>query len=503
MSIRALTTLAVAFVLGASAAAQKPPSVPDSATAPAVTHYKLRFALDLEKHELSGKSDITIENTTAQPMTSVPILLYRLMDVQSTAAADGKPLPFTQKITKFPDEPTWQANAVAITIPPLAPGRSTVIHLEYAGPLLGYREVMQYVRDTVGEDYSLIRAETMAYPIVGVPAYAGWSRSYKNSYDYEVKTLVPVGYVAVCSGNSDLTGQPVGNGVLFRCTGEPGSSQIDVAVAKFQVYDDSARHLRVYAMPADADAGKRILGELQGALEFFTSYYGPRECLRYGGGACTATAHASGLKLVEIPDGWGSYATVGTIFQAAAAFKDPQRAPELYHEVGHLWNAKPIDTIQRTRYFDEAFASYAEALAVRHFSGEAGFRSEMEDDRKYFASGVAKEPRGKTTAIADYGKYEIGGFSYTKGAWSLHVLHEILGDDAFRRAIAQFLNDYSEKPATFEGFLASLERSSGKDLKLWYQQWIVSAEPSSTMLLEGKTVEEMAAQCRATAPPAK
>lgn len=499
MSLRALTALAAAFVFALPLTAQTASAVPDPASAPSVEHYKLHIVLDVKEHTLAGKADITIKNSAAQPLTSVPILLYRLMDLSNVASADGKPLPFVQKVVKFPDEPKWQVNGATVTIPPVAPGSSTTIHLEYAGPLFGYPEVMQYVRDTIGEEYSLLRAESMPYPMVGVPGYAGWRGAKHNKYDYVVETIVPAGYVAVCSGNSQGAGEAVAGGLLFRCSDDSEDPDINIAVAKFQVYDDAQRHLRVYAMPADADAGKRILTEMIRALDFYAAYYGPRKCFRYGGGPCNASV-GNGLQLVEIPSGWGSYATGGTIFQAGAAFKDPQRAGELYHEVGHLWNARPVDSIQRSRYFDEAFASYDEALAVGHFSGEEAFRKEMEDARKYYTQGVAKEPRGRTTAIADYGKFEIGGFSYSKGAWSLHVLHQLLGDDLFRLAMGKFLDEYSSKPVTFENFLRSLQQSTGRDLKPWYEKWITSGEPSSTWLLEGKTVEEMAAQCQASAP---
>ena len=154
------------------------------------------------------------------------------------------------------------------------------------------------------------------------------------------------------------------------------------------------------------------------------------------------------------------------------------------------------------RWFDEAFASFFEALAIRQFNGAQAFQKEMEGSRKYFARYCEREPRGKTTPIVDYGKYEIGGFSYNKGAWSLYVLQQYLGEETFRQAISAFLHEYADKPANFDDFRRSVERSSGKDIGLWYQQWMLSGPESSDMLLQGKTVEEMVARCQ-SAPSTK
>jgi aminopeptidase N len=449
------------------------------ATAPAVDHYQLRFAIDPQAHALTATAGLEIRNSGKRPITAVPVLLYRLMDVTAVSDSQGKPLRFTQKVVAFSDEPTWQVNAVGVRLGrPLPPGRTAAIHLSYGGSLFGYTEVMQYVRDTISEQYSLLRAETMVYPIVAPPSAAGWRASFKNEFDYEVETTVPAGYVAACSGDDFAEPQPPVDGKsTFRCSGEARSSQITVAIAKFRVLSDADRNLRVYAIDADAEAGAGVMADMRRALGFYRSYFGEM--------------HRGGrLTLVEIPDGWGSYVLPGHIFQSAAAFRDRSRAPELYHEVGHIWNARASDAVQRSRYFDEAFASYFEALAVRDFEGPEAFRALMESYRKTYIERVERDPRGRTVPIAGYGKEEIGVFSYSKGAWSLYALHQLLGEEAFRRAIAGFLSAYAEKPAGFDDFRRSVEKSSGRDIGHWFEQWI-SGTASSAMLIEGKSVEEM------------
>jgi hypothetical protein len=451
---------------------------------PAVDHYKLAITIDPEHHSLLGQADITIRNSAPRSVTLIPVLLYRLMDVDTATDAGGRPLRFTQSIVKFPDNPIWQVNAIQITLPaPLDSGKTTTIHLKYAGALFGYREVMLYVRETISEDYSLLRAESMPYPMIGTPSYAGWRCALQNKFGYEIETTVPAGYITPCVGDQVGEPQTKDGKTTFRCTGPPASNTINIAIAKFHVIEDPERKLRVYATQADAEAGVRVMNEMRRALDFFTSYFGPPPKIG------TMGAH-SGLTVIEIPDGWGSYGLRGYIFQSAAAFKDPKNAGELYHEVGHVWNAMIADRIQRTRYFDEAFASYFEALAVRQYEGEQAYRELLDSYRDTYVQRVNRDPLGKTTPIVDYGKYEIGVFSYSKGAWSLYVLHEIVGDDKFKQIVRTFLAEFGEKPADFKDFQQVAEAVSSRNLSKFFDDWIYGAA-SSELLLDKIVITEI------------
>ena len=455
-----------------------------SIDAPSIEHYKLALAIDPEHHSLSGQADIGLKNSSTHALTVIPLLLYRLMDVDVVSDAKGAAIPFTQSIVKFPDNPMWQANAIKVTLPaPLASGQTTTIHLKYAGGLFGYREVMQYVKDTISEDYSLLRAESMPYPIIAAPSYAGWRSFYRNKFDYQIETTAPSGFVAVCSGPEAAPPQTQAGKTTYRCSGPSDSSQMNVAIAKFRVLDDAARGLRVYTLQADGDAGDRVMNEMRRALDFYTSYLGPPPKIGSMGAR-------SGLTVIEIPEGWGSYGVRGYIFQSASAFKDPNNAFELYHEVSHVWNAMVSDRVQRARFFDEAFASYFQTLAVRQFEGEPAYRTQLDSYRDTFIQRANRNPLGKTTPIADYGKQELGVFSYSKGAWSLYVLHELVGEEQFKEIIRTFLAEFGEKPADFKAFQQVAERVAHRDLGKFFDEWIYGVV-SSQLLLDKFPVTEI------------
>ncbi|MGB8494085.1 MAG: M1 family aminopeptidase [Candidatus Acidiferrum sp.] len=191
-----------------------------------------------------------------------------------------------------------------------------------------------------------------------------------------------------------------------------------------------------------------------------------------------------GYTAIEIPDGWGSQAATGYFLQSAAAFRDPRKISELYHEIGHRWNAKAAPELQRCRWFDEAFASYFAALAVRQFQGDAAFQEQMEHARSRFLSDAAKDPRVASTPIVEYGRIEIGENSYTKGAWSLYVLHELIGTPEFNKTVSTVVHDFQDKPANFSDFVRIAEQVSGRSLQKYAQEWLYGTE--SSQLLSGK-----------------
>ncbi|WP_297436018.1 hypothetical protein [Thermococcus sp.] len=54
----------------------------------------------------------------------------------------------------------------------------------------------------------------------------------------------------------------------------------------------------------------------------------------------------------------------------------------IYHELARLWNLRATTEAHLSRFFDEAFANYLTALAIRGIHGKDAFRRFMENLRK-------------------------------------------------------------------------------------------------------------------------
>lgn len=443
-----------------------------------ITRYELRVRIQPAEEHLTASVRLTLSNPTASPLRDIPFLLYRLLAVDAADDEKGEALAFRQAVVAMSDEKNWQVNSVTLTLrEPLPPGGTTRITLKYSGAIFGYREVMGYVRDQIGEDYTLLRPDALAYPMLAVPSFQSLSTAYDTLFAYDLEITVPSGTVVACGGLPG--GVSVGEGIaIFRFTSRAPTWRIDIAAAKFKVLKNDVRNLVVYAMPED-EAGARdlLLKEMQRVMDLYTFLFGPSK-------------KAEAYTVIEIPDGWGSQASDFYILQAAAAFKDPKRVHELYHEIGHSWNAKAKPEVQRTRWFDEAFASYFEALALREFEGQKAFDDRIAGYRERFRTEVKKESSNATTPIAEYGKQGRGENSYTKGAWSLYVLNQIVGDETFNQIIRTFLAEFSDRPAGFSDFQGVAERVSKRGLSAFFKEWIFGAE-SSVLLMSDASVQQI------------
>jgi hypothetical protein len=102
-----------------------------------------------------------------------------------------------------------------------------------------------------------------------------------------------------------------------------------VAIAPYRIIERPG--MRIYHFPEDSAGARVVAGRTGQALSLLERWYGP---LR----------EAPSLTIMEIPDGWGSQASLaGGIIQTAPVFRDASRLGELYHELSHLWNPDDVD----------------------------------------------------------------------------------------------------------------------------------------------------------------
>ena len=444
---------------------------------PSITDYQLdiRFALKEQRVDMTAK--LTITNTTSQAQSKLPFLLYRLFTVERVTGSAGSAIGFTQDVVLMKDEPSWQVTQLVVNLPsPLKPGDTTRITVAYGGYLFGYPEVMAYVKDHIDEQYSLIRPDALAYPMLADPSFANLFAAYRSKFTYQVSATVPPGYRAACGGEL-LDSHTYQDRSTFVFRSKIPTWRIDVAVAQFALEGSADDNLEIYYLPEDSTGARRILKASRDAVEFYTTMFG--KPMGY-----------KGYTIIEIPDGWGSQASDYYFLQTAAAFKDSTKLREVYHEIGHTWNAMQSPEVERCRYFDEAFASFFQALAVRQFEGEDAFKAEMERTRSSFVQRAGRNPQALETPIAGYGAKELGGFSYTKGAWSLYVLYELVGEETFASIIREMLATYWDKPIDFGKFQKLCEEVSGRDLRKYFQEWIYGTQ-SSKLLVDQVPIDDI------------
>ena len=191
--------------------------------------------------------------------------------------------------------------------------------------------------------------------------------------------------------------------------------RLDIAIARFSLVKRG--DLRAFVLVGSEEHGERILELMGRAFDFYCSRFGERE-RRY--------------TIIEIPDGYGGQAGVDYSLVESRALREPIPYG-VYHELAHFWNPKAEGEVQRSRFFDEAFANYLTALLIRELYGEEEFRRVLRELRKaYWRLVNDRFPEGREVPLADYGRYELGALSYSKGALVLYELHKLIGDSFYQ-----------------------------------------------------------------------
>jgi hypothetical protein len=75
-----------------------------------LTRLELNLRLDYDRAALGGTATLVVRNLSGRPVSSVPLLLNRLMRVGRVTDGRGKALSYRQRITVYSDDPSWEIN---------------------------------------------------------------------------------------------------------------------------------------------------------------------------------------------------------------------------------------------------------------------------------------------------------------------------------------------------------------------------------------------------------
>lgn len=138
------------------------------------------------------------------------------------------------------------------------------------------------------------------------------------------------------------------------------------------------------------------------------------------------------------------------------------------HELSHMWFGDMITCSDwHNGWLNEGFATYSEALYQEHLYGFNSYKTYLRN-YKYFQGGTLYLQN-----IDDPFSVFID-IIYLKGAWVLHMLRGVLGDDVFFNCLKQYAKDpgFTYKHASTEDFKMICENVSGQDLDYFFNQWI-------------------------------
>ncbi|MFN2493908.1 MAG: M1 family metallopeptidase [Pyrinomonadaceae bacterium] len=164
----------------------------------------------------------------------------------------------------------------------------------------------------------------------------------------------------------------------------------------------------------------------------------------------------------------------------------------LAHEIAHQWFGDSVtESTWSDLWLSEGFATYFAGLFLQRYEGEAVFQRYMQDAADKYLSYEKKVITPlHDTETEDLFKL-LNANNYEKGSWVLHMLRSEVGDKNFFAAIRAYYNGHRNATATTEDLRAALEKSSGRNLKLFFERWVYgTGHPTYALSWEWKGKEK-------------
>jgi aminopeptidase N len=198
-------------------------------------------------------------------------------------------------------------------------------------------------------------------------------------------------------------------------------------------------------------------------LEFYSNYVGPYAYEK--------------LANIQTPSVNGGMETSSAIFYGedlVTGKRDDRTRNVVIHEIAHQWFGNAVtETTWNDAWLSEGFATFFTLLFIENEYGKDEYTKGIIKARKTVYDLSVKLPDFSIVSERTAEKEQVtSGITYQKGAWVLHMLRNLMGDVQFKKGIQNYYVKYFNANTTTDEFRAEMEKVSGKDLKLFFKQWL-------------------------------
>jgi aminopeptidase N len=226
-----------------------------------------------------------------------------------------------------------------------------------------------------------------------------------------------------------------------------------------------------YVLPEDYDKGVAFLPEIERNLRFYENLLGPypSRADKYG---VAQTPHL-GMEHQSIIAYGANFSNLSMTPEGDYGFDKLH-----HHELSHEWWGNLVTNADwKDWWIHEGFGTYMQALYAEELNGREGYMRYLDAIRPMIGNRHAVAPRESMTA-SEMGDRDV----YFKGAWILHTLRYLIGDDALRRSFRRMayptpalesVKDGGQfRFASTEDFIRIVEKISDRDLSWFFEVYL-------------------------------
>ena len=281
--------------------------------------------------------------------------------------------------------------------------------------------------------------------------------------------------------------QTLSNGLLLSSTDNGDGTRTDywsqalphapylfmLGIGEYAVVKDEwqGKELMYYVEPEYAAHAEKIFNHTPEMLSFFSEILGyPYPWDKYAQIVCRD--YVSGAM-----ENTGAVVFGDFVQRTERELLDGNNDDIVAHELFHHWFGDLVTCESWSNLtLNEGFATYSEFLWQEYKYGkEAAERKRIDDLNGY----VMTADRGGTHDLIDF-EYDdkedmFDGHSYNKGSLVVHMLRNLIGDEAFFASLQKYLEDNAYTDVEAHELRLAFEDVTGMDLNWFFNQWFFSA----------------------------
>ncbi|KMS68986.1 metallopeptidase [Streptomyces viridochromogenes] len=406
-----------------------------------VTHYDLDLGYDPDEEHLTGTATLTARAT--QELSAFDLDLKGL-DVES--------------VTVEGERARWNRSGQELTVRPrddLDDGETFRVTVRYSGSPVT-------ITDADGSEEGWLPTEDGALALgepVGSMAWFPADNHPSDKASYDIDVTVPEELEAVSNG--ELLDRSTRDGrTTFRWhTAEPMASYLaTLAIGDYDIKrSTTGSGLPVYVAvtPDQAAAGRKVLAEIPGIIDWAETNFGPYPFSSTGA-------------IIDRPDAAG-YALET---QNRPVFPGAPGTALLVHELAHQWFGNSVTPKSwRDMWLNEGFATYAEWLWREDDGGGSAQETfdALYDHGEEHHKDLWSFPPAKPTSAAHISDDPV----YQRGAMVLHKIRQAVGDDIFYDIVQGWAAEHrhgNASTADFTGYVE--ERAPDEDFDGIWADWL-------------------------------